>query len=52
MASFSNHLAPPGRVVRTPGALTCSWLLDTDGRLVGRWSTAPSTPCALVARAA
>ncbi len=52
MASVFNHLAPPGRVVCAPGALTCVWLLDDNGRLVGRWSAAPSTPRAPAARAA
>ncbi len=52
MASVFNHLAPPGRVVRAPGALTCAWLLDDNARLVGRWSAALSTPRAPVARGA
>jgi hypothetical protein len=52
MASVFNHLAPPGRVACAPGALTCSWTLDDNRRLVGRWSTAPATPRALVAPAA
>jgi hypothetical protein len=52
MASVFNHLAPPGRVVCAPDALTCVWALDANGRLVGRWSAAPSTPRALAARAA
>jgi hypothetical protein len=51
MASVFNHLAPPGRV-RAPGALTCVWTFDGSGRLVGRWSAAPETPRAPVARAA
>ena len=46
MASFFNHLAPPGRVFRAPGALTCVWALDDNGRLFGRWSAVPATLCA------
>ena len=51
MARFFNHLAPPGRVVRAPGALTCIWALDDQGRLVGRWSAASATPRALACAA-
>jgi hypothetical protein len=52
MASVFNHLAPPGRVVGAPGALTCVWTLDRHGHLDGRWSLAPETSRAPDARAA
>ena len=51
MASSFNHLAPPGRVLGAPGALTCAWALDDHGRLFGRWSAATATPRAPSAHA-
>ena len=44
MADTIHHLAPPGRVVGAPVALTCVWTFDANGRLFGRWIHPSGTP--------